>query len=455
MFMTVGSSGANEYRLSSGLVRLRRQVLALILFTFAVYLANGRVISDGDSFSTRLLPLSLLAGGGLTLDPIADAARTIPPENRNPYPFWVWAGPGGHLYSFYPVATSVLIAPLYLPADLFLRARGRETQRTLRVAAFMEKLCASLVAAVSVGLVFVLLGRCLQPTMALLLTLAFAFGTETWTIASQALWQHGMAELVLTTALLVATARRFPDGITIATLGVCAGLLAAIRPPDAILSVALLSWTSWRVGRRSFVAWGIALALTLPPVLFNRYVFGGVAGGYHTVGIDRWSHPWYGHPLVEGIAGLLASPAKGLLVFCPFFLWLAARLTQDRATPSERSLSLTLGIAISLSIVVYACADWRAGNCYGPRFLTDILPALVWMLALRLPDPMPPSRHSLFVCAVILAVAIQAIGAFGYPRGGSDAAYYPPGQDRLRIPASVWKPGNAAFLIEARALFRR
>lgn len=427
----------------------------MMLFAFGVYLANGRVISDGDSFSTRLLPLSLLAGGGLTLDPVAEAALTIPPGNTSPYPFWVWTSPGGHLYSAYPVATSVLIAPLYLPADLFLRARGRQTERILRVAAFMEKLCASLIAAVSVGLVFVLLERRVRPGMALLLTVAYAFGTETWTISSQALWQHGMAEVVLAVALLVATAPRFPDGATIAALGVCAGLLAAIRLPDAILAAALLGWAGWRAGRRSLVAWGIALALTIPPALFNQRVFGGIAGGYHAGGLDRWNHPWYGHPLAEGIAGLLASPAKGLFVFSPFFLWLAARPARHRAGPSERSLSLALVIAISLLIVVYARADWRAGASYGPRLLTDILPALVWMLALRLPDPMPPLRRALFAGAVVLAVAVQAIGAFGYPRGGSDAVYYPPGEDRMRIAPSNWEPGNAAFLIEGRALFRR
>jgi hypothetical protein len=177
--------------------------------------------------------------------------------------------------------------------------------------------------------------------------------------------------------------------------------------------------------------------------------------GYHAGGLDRWNHPWYGHPLAEGIAGILASPAKGLLVFSPFFRWLAARPARRRAAPPERSLAIALGIAVSLLIVVYARADWRAGASYGPRFLKDVLPALVWMLALRLPDPMPPSRHALFAGAVVVAVAVQAIGAFGYPRGGSDAVYYPPGEDRMRIPAAVWKPGNAAFLIEGRALFRR
>ncbi len=41
--------------------------------------------------------------------------------------------------------------------------------------------------------------------IALLLTLAYAFGTTTWVIGSQALWQHGMAELLVIGALSLLT----------------------------------------------------------------------------------------------------------------------------------------------------------------------------------------------------------------------------------------------------------
>ena len=34
--------------------------------------------------------------------------------------------------------------------------------------------------------------------------MAFAFGTDTWMISSQALWQHGSGELLVALALLLA-----------------------------------------------------------------------------------------------------------------------------------------------------------------------------------------------------------------------------------------------------------
>ena len=67
----------------------------------------------------------------------------------------------------------------------------------------MEKLSASLVAALSAALLYRLLRRRAAPPVALLLTLAYAYGTTTWVISSQALWQHGMAELLVIGALLL------------------------------------------------------------------------------------------------------------------------------------------------------------------------------------------------------------------------------------------------------------
>jgi hypothetical protein len=56
-----------------------------------------------------------------------------------------------------------------------------------------------------------------------------------------------------------------------------------------------------------------------------------------------------------------------------------------------------------------------------------------------------------FAAAVAAGIAIQAVGAFCYPRGRSDDLFYPPGLDRMVIASSVWSPRNAPFLVEARA----
>ena len=106
--------------------------------------------------------------------------------------------------------------------------------------------------------------------------------------------------------------------------------------------------------------------------------------------------------------------------------------------------------AIVVQLYVFARADFRAGACYGPRYLTDLLPVLAWLLV-----PVVARLRGwglrAFLLAVAVGIAIQAVGAFCYPRGRSDERFYPPGLDRNVIASSVWFPRNAPFLVEARA----
>src|SRR5215813_10477695 len=59
-----------------------------------------------------------------------------------------------------------------------------------------------LIAALSVVAFLALAERLASARTALQLTIIYAFGSETWTISSQALWQHGASELLITLALL-------------------------------------------------------------------------------------------------------------------------------------------------------------------------------------------------------------------------------------------------------------
>jgi hypothetical protein len=66
----------------------------------------------------------------------------------------------------------------------------------------MEKLSASFLASVASILMYLVLRRgCGR--WSLPLALVFAFGTNTWMISSQALWQHASGELLIALALLL------------------------------------------------------------------------------------------------------------------------------------------------------------------------------------------------------------------------------------------------------------
>lgn len=409
---------------------------------FLVFLANGRIVSDGDSVASRYVPLSIWAAGTTSLEPFETLATEVPPGKPYTVPYWTLRRPSGRLVSFYPLVTPVLVAPLYAPAAALLSSHGWELRKVRAVALVMEKLVAALVAALAVGLVLLLVRRRLDRGRAFLLTAAFAFGTSTFSVSAQALWQHGTAELLLAAALLAATgAGRRRE---LFACGIACGLLAVCRPPDALFSVAILAALLLRHRAGALVALAAAAAAASPFLFQNLRDFGHLAGGYGAIGLAG-RHPFYGHPLGLGIAGLLVSPARGLLVFSPFLLFLFARRFRegDRLDPF-------LLAAIALQITLYAKADWRAGSCYGPRFLSDILPALVFLMV-PVVARLQARGLALLGAAATLSAAIHAVGAFCYPRGASDARYYPPGVSRREIPGAVFSPRLWQPLLEVRA----
>ncbi len=294
----------------------RRDLWASLLIGLCcllVYNANRRAISAGDTYPARYLPFAIWQYHTVLLDPIA----ALTAQGRGDTAFWMVPVAGGHTISQYPVVLPVLVAPLYLPAVGYLRLRGWTEGRLDHVARVMEKLSASLVAALSASLLYLLLRRRAAAPVALLLTLAYAFGTTTWVIGSQALWQHGMAELLVICALLLLTGPcTTPRAIA---LGLLCGLIAGNRPPDVILAAALGAYGLFWAGRSRAVLLAAAAVLPMVPVLlYNLGVAGHFAGGYGLRGKARF----FQHDLLPGLGGVLLSPTRGLLVFSPFLLFL-------------------------------------------------------------------------------------------------------------------------------------
>jgi len=435
--------------------RLRSLVAPLILALacLLIYNANLRQIGAGDTLAARYLPLLLWHDGSLApaaqarlfahghpmalprYRPANDAGKAVYFE---PTAYWLIRTRDHELASFYPVVTPLLVAPLYAPAAHWLNANGWEQPQVDRVAEWMEKLAASLLAAAASVLVFLLLRR-EGNRWALPLALAFAFGTNTWMISSQALWQHGTGELLVALALLLALAPK--SAARLALLGAVCVLVAANRPPDALIAAAIGVFVLWRDWRS--IRWLIAGAVVPMAALlyYNVGFLGHLAGGYGVVKppVNFFQTDW------SGLAGLLISPARGLLVFSPFLAFVAVGLSQRLRAPETRVLAITLSLAVIGQLVLYAQGDWRAGTSWGPRWLTDVLPILVWMLA-PAPPVLRPVARGVFVAAIVASVGIQTIGAFWYTRTSDELVY-------AGDPASMrgaWDLHNLPFLVELR-----
>jgi hypothetical protein len=122
-------------------------------------------------------------------------------------------------------------------------------------------------------------------------------------------------------------------------------------PVFGMCLLALVMWSSWAFGQ------------PLPPSVYGTF------------------RPETEH-LARNTCGLLISPSRGLLIFCPVLLFIAwALIRYLRALPSRRLL-LPAAVAISGHFAVLACFnEWHGGCCYGPRYLTDVLPWAVLLSA--------------------------------------------------------------------------
>ncbi|MEO7274734.1 MAG: hypothetical protein ABIX28_23520, partial [Vicinamibacterales bacterium] len=357
-----------------------RVSLVIGLCCLLLYNANGRVITAGDAFAPRYLPFAIWGYRTVLLDPLETLiaqGRERPVRWQKPDPnvaFWMVPTPSGHLVSLYSVVLPVLISPLYLPAVAYVHQRGWVNERIDRAARIMEKVTASCLAAASAALLYLVLRRRTTVSTAVLLTVAYAFGTTTWVISSQALWQHGMGELLIVGLLLLLTAPcTWPRALA---AGLLCGLIAGNRPPDAVLAGALGLYGLFWAGRLAPLVFAAALLPALLVLSYNVTVVGALGGAYQLAGRVGF----FRQDMSSGLAGLLFSPTRGLFVFSPFLLFLGLAWRHFPRDRAERGLTLAMIGGVVMQVLVYSKIDWRAGISWGPRFLTDLLPLAIWLL---------------------------------------------------------------------------
>jgi hypothetical protein len=238
-----------------------------------------------------------------------------------------------------------------------------------------------------------------------------------------------------------------PTPTRVVLAGVTCALIVVNRPPDLLLAapfVAIVPW--WTRSWRTTLLLALSAAIPLAAAgCYNQHFAGAVSGGYgHLLRKLGGYGAFFRFPLLPGLAGLLVSPGKGLLVYAPFFLFLPLALW--RIPRDRRWLAGLLATGCLLQVLMYAKSDWRGGYSYGPRYLTDLLPIAVWLLA-PVVQSLRKAGLSAFILAGVFSVWVQVVGAFWYPAGASDLLYYNGGAEADDT-SGAWVPNNVGFLVE-------
>ncbi len=388
-----------------------RLSLKLFFAALLIYNLNFRPIPSGDTLPAALLPLRLVLHGSVTFDTLWPLLQRQYDGNA----YFLYEK-GGHYYSGYPVAQSLLLTPLYLPLALVPGAGTWAPATEVLVARILEKLMASAIAAASVACLFLLLRRIADERRALLLAAVYGFATSTWSTSSQALWQHGASQLttvasLLSLAMFLEDQRRWRAA---AGAGLFAALSVAMRPTDLLFFAASVAVLLWRARHPRLLAWyaGAGGLIGGSLALYNLRLFGSLRGGY--------TQPFDGG-FWRGLAGLTVSPSHGLFVYSPVLLFaLAGAYFWRRETSSPGLVLWPIALLFTLSqLALYAFwPAWSGGDCYGPRLLADMLPCLIVLLTAALGWI---GRHralrGAFAAAMAFSVAAQLVGAFSFPRG--------------------------------------
>ena len=287
-------------------------------------------------------------------------------------------------------------------------------------------------AAVAGSAVFLFLAALafVRPSTAAGLALAYGLGTCVWSSSSQALWQHGPAELFLAlgTFLLLRPNR----SRSAPWVGLAYALAFACRP-TAALAIAAAGFYYLVSDRRALL--GLASGCLPVAVLlsaYNVHYFGKLVmlgqlsdvadksravtlGAGQAAGAMASTSLAFGTSLWVGLTGISVSPSRGLLIFSPavvFLFWGLVRAWRDRTFAALRPVAVA---ALAMCFVAGRWCIWWGGWSYGYRLLVDAVTLLAFF-AIPVAEEIRRRRILLVTCAACVAwgVLVQVVGAFAY-----------------------------------------
>jgi hypothetical protein len=347
--------------------------LLLFLAAILLYYSNGHAFESADTLPTRFLPVSLLRDHDFYLDEFASVI------NRYEDPYFV-RRINNHLVSTYPPWGAVVALPVYLVPVLSGAAQlGHDVLFDL------EKRAAVLITALSVIILLLALRRMTRPRVAWVIAIIYAFGTSSFSISSQAMWQHGPSQLFLSLTLYCLV-RGIETPAFIALAGLPLGFAFICRPLNLVMTLPIALYVLHK-HRGQFIGFMLA---GVPPLLlfmsYNALHFGSpVQTGFGATVVSPASLvgrylSWFKTPLREGLAGVLFSPARGLFIYSPIFLCSLAGMVLVWREPGRVLLKYLSMALLLLLIPVSTLGHWWGGHGYGPRLLADSTPILCLLL---------------------------------------------------------------------------
>jgi hypothetical protein len=423
--------------------------IALTLIFLVVFIGHfwGSINSTSyDSMWTIPTTLSMIREKNVDLD---EYQRVIEKER-----YYAIEMIGHHLYSVYPIGTSMLAIPFIYVLDRFLDRGlsidlGKVLKNNYEIRGGIEIWIASVFMAVSSMFIYLIADVSLKNLKYSILTVfIFAFCTSVWSTASRALWQHTSSILLLTVSLyLIILAKEKPnyEPLMVRLVGIVLAFSYVVRPTNS-LSILLLTIYVFLRHRKHFLSYCLwSMVVLIPFVLFNLHLYHSLLSTYY-LPQHQFRAGWH---FGEALAGHLFSPSRGLLVFSPVFLFSIYGIVLKVRNKQMGTLDYALLMIMFLHwVIISTFPAWWAGHSYGPRYFSDMIPYFIYFLI--------PAIMNIFtlkgirkVSAVFLLFCAIIISFFIHFRGATDWDVYAWNSDPINVdvePSRVWDWRDIQFL---------
>ena len=394
------------------------KLFKLFLFVVAIYFfswllvyslgINETLIQSEDALPAFFLPAALVENGSFYLDEYYDLLISKYPQPDDPQltPFYL-RKVADHYVSAFPVVAPILVAPVYfLPLKLGLPV-------TFETVGFLGHISAALIVAGSVVIAYLIFREFLSERRSAVLSLVYAFGTCSFALSSQCMWQHGTSQLLLSLALYFLV-RGFADEKWAPWAGLFLSLATLSRHTNAVSVIFLSLYYLKRFGFKSFLKFtGLGLAPLGLFLAYNRAYFGSLANqGYATQIFTNWTGPFPG-----GFLGEWFSPSKGLLVYSPVFIFslLGAWLFFKKKSEVRESLfGWIFAVIVVHSLILGKWIHWYGGWAFGYRMMVDMTPYLAFLWIPLVKSVWWKKIRIWFGAAALWSLAVQLMGIVFY-----------------------------------------
>ncbi|HEY7329500.1 MAG TPA: hypothetical protein VH592_17815 [Gemmataceae bacterium] len=388
-----------------------RATALLIVLPAGLFFLSQRPLMTGDSKPITLIASSLVRDGTTDISAfLPEYAPVYRPTPTMELPYFCMRTATG-VHSSYASGMFVFAVPSaslarLLGADLL---SGGVQDR-------MEKGVASWLAAVCLGLFFLLALHLADATSAAWMALFLATGSGLCSTVGQALWQHGGVLFWMLVAFLIEfrTWRR-PTLTGTLFQGVALAMMFACRLPAAVLIAAFGIWLMIRAPRRAIVVGVFAAGTYVPWAWYYGMTYGHILGPTIRQ-MDMFTGHWR-----ATLIPLLISTDHGLLVYQPWIL-----LSLALAVPSVRRCLpaappdapsgwrwLCAAAIVGYLALVASWYCWWGGQCWGSRIIIETVPffALLCLPAVAVLRQLAWGRR-LLIAMVLVAAFVQLTGVY-------------------------------------------